>query len=96
MSTEQTRAVIEPNPLDGQSNLDGANALTPLQQLVAKHYIGGEFAFVTTPEQSTRVGDGLFSFCIAEAGDASDTEEFARMLRSAINQLRSLHDDLST
>lgn len=93
---EQMRAAIESGPLNGQLILDGFDVLTPLQQLVANHYIGGEFAYITTPEQSKRVGDGLFSFCIAEAGDAADAEELAGMLRRAIDQLRSLHDDLDT
>ena len=68
--------------------------LTPLQQHVAKHYEGGEFAYITTAAQAKCVGDGLFAFCIAEAGDAADAEELARMLRHATDQLRAVCNEL--
>ena len=68
--------------------------LSPLQQHVVEHYEGGEFAYVTSIAQAKTVGDGLFVFCVAEAGDAQDADEFAHMLRRAIDQLRSLRDGL--
>ena len=69
-------------------------SLTPLQQDVAKHYEGGECAYITTAAQAKCVGDGLFAFCIAEAGDATDAEELARMLRRATDQLRAVCNEL--
>lgn len=68
--------------------------LNELQHRVADHYEGGEFAFVTSVEQTKTVGDGLFAFCIVESGDAGDVNEFAGMLQRAIDQLRSLLDHL--
>ena len=68
--------------------------LSPLQQHVVEHYEGGEFAYVTSMAQAKTVGDGLFVFCVAEAGDAADAEEFTGMLERAIDQLRSLRDEL--
>lgn len=68
--------------------------LTPLQQRVADHYEGGEFAFVTSVAQAKTVGDCLFVFVLAEAGDAADdAEEFTSMLERAIDQLRSLRGE---
>lgn len=69
--------------------------LTPLQQQVADHYQGGEFAYITEPRQAKSVGDTLFAFCIAEAGDAANADEFAGMLRTAIEQLRSVLGELA-
>lgn len=69
-------------------------SLTPLQQHVAKHYEGGEFAYITTAAQAKCVGDGLFAFCIAEAGDAADAEELVRMLWRATDQLRAVCNEL--
>lgn len=45
--------------------------LTPLQQLVAKHYCDGEFAHIDTQEDADNAGDTLFSFCVREAADMS-------------------------
>ena len=70
--------------------------LSPTQQYVVDHYEGGEFAYITSPEQAKTVGDGLFAFCVAEAGDAADAEEFTGMLERAIDQLRSLHDEVES
>lgn len=67
--------------------------LTPLQQHVATQYGGGEFAFVTSMAQAKTVGDCLFVFALAEAGDAADVGEFTSMLERAIDQLRSLRGE---
>lgn len=68
--------------------------LSPLQRRIADHYEGGEFAYITSAEQAKSVGDGLFAFCIFEAGDAQDADECGRMLTRAINQLRSVRAEL--
>lgn len=73
-----------------------AQKLTPLQAMVATHYEGGEFDHIETRDDAQDVGDGLFTFCINEAGDASDKGEFIGMLNSAIDQLRSLVGELET
>ena len=70
--------------------------LTALQKLVAYHYQGGEFNHIETQDDAKNVGDGLFTFCINEAGDASDKSEFTHMLNKAIEQLRSLIDELES
>lgn len=70
--------------------------LTPLQAQVAAHYQGGEFDHIETQDVAQNVGDGLFTFCINEAGDASDMDELIRMLNRAIDQLRSLVGELET
>lgn len=67
---------------------------TPAQELVVKHYLGGEFAHIRNPEVVPDLGDGLLTFLVNEAGDA-DTTEFKDMLRRAIDQLRSLHDEIN-
>ena len=63
-------------------------SLSPTQQYVVDHYEGGEFVYVTSVAQAKTVGDGLFAFCVAEAGGAADAEEFTNMLERAIDQLR--------
>lgn len=68
---------------------------TPTQELVVKHYLGGEFAYIHDPEVVPDLGDGLFAFLINEAGAAADTTEFEDMLQRAIDQLRSLHDEIN-
>ena len=68
----------------------------PLQTLVADHYQGGEFNYIETQDDAQNVGDGLFTFCINEAGDASDKGELIGMLNRAIDQLRALVDELET
>jgi hypothetical protein len=68
--------------------------LTPLQRHVADHYDGGEFAHVQTVEDAEAVGDTLFTYCIWEAGDASDADEYDAMLHRAIDQLRSVRNEL--
>ena len=68
---------------------------TPAQELVVKHYLGGEFAHIRDPDVVPELGDGLFTFLISEAGDAADTTEFKGMLQRAIDQLRSLHDEIN-
>ena len=70
--------------------------LTPLQALVAAHYQGGEFDHIETQRDAQNVGDGLFTFCINEAGDAGDRPELISMLNRAIEQLRSLVGELET
>lgn len=66
----------------------------PLQEHVAKSYEGGEFAGLTHVSEVLRCGDGLFRFCIIEAGDADDAAEFGVMLERAIKQLESLKADI--
>ena len=70
--------------------------LTPLQALVATHYQGGEFDHIETQDVAQNVGDGLFTFCINEAGDASDKAELIAMLSRAIDQMRSLVGELES
>ena len=71
-----------------------AQRLTPLQAQVAAHYQGGEFGHIETQDDAQNVGDGLFTFCINEAGDAGDKPELINMLNRAIEQLRSLVGEL--
>ena len=85
----QTRNLLE--ALGGGAE---AQKLSPLQKLVANHYQGGEFGHIETQDVAQNVGDGLFTFCINEAGDASDMGELIRMLNKAIKQLRSLVGEL--
>ena len=73
-----------------------AQQLTPLQAQVAAHYQGGEFSYIETQDDAQNVGDGLFTFCINEAGDAGDKPELISMLNRAIDQLRSLVSELET
>ena len=73
---------------------EGAQRLTPLQALVITHYQGGEFDHIETQDDAQNVGDGLFTFCINEAGDAGDKSELVNMLNHAIEQLRSLVGEL--
>ena len=70
--------------------------LSLLQTHVAAHYEGGEFSHIETQDDAQNVGDGLFTFCINEAGDASDRTELIDMLNCAIDQLRSLVGELET
>ena len=71
-----------------------AQKLTPLQAQVAAHYQGGEFNHIETQDDAQDVGDGLFTFCINEAGDAGDKAELIGMLNYAIDQMRSLVGEL--
>ena len=73
-----------------------ARRLTPLQALVVAHYQGGEFDHIEIQDDAQNVGDGLFTFCVNEAGDAGDKSEFVNMLNRAIEQLRSLVGELET
>lgn len=73
-----------------------ARRLTPLQAQVAAHYQGGEFDYIKTRDDAQNVGDGLFTFCINEAGDAGDKSELVNMLNRAIEQLRSLVGELES
>ena len=77
-------------------NNDEVNQLTPLQALVATHYQGGEFGHIETQDDAQDTGDGLFTFCINEAGDAADKAELINMMNRAIDQLRSLVGELET
>ena len=70
--------------------------LTLLQAQVAAHYQGGEFDHIESQHDAQNVGDGLFTFCINEAGDAGDKPELINMLNRAIDQLRSLVSELET
>lgn len=71
-----------------------ARRLAPLQAQVAAHYQGGEFYHIESQHDAQDVGDGLFTFCINEAGDAGDKSELINMLNRAIEQLRSLVGEL--
>ena len=73
-----------------------AQRLTPLQAQVAAHYQGGEFSYIETQDDAQDMGDGLFTFCINEAGDAGDKPELIDMLNRAIDQLRSLVGELES
>lgn len=73
---------------------DEAVPLKPLQRHVADHYEGGEFAHINSVEEAATVGDTLFAYAIYEAGDAEDAAELARMLERAIDQLRSVRNEL--
>ena len=73
-----------------------AQQLTPLQAQVAAHYQGGEFDHIKTQDDAQDVGDGLFTFCINEAGDAGDKSELINMLNRAIDQMRSLVGELES
>ena len=77
---------LEPN--------EEARRLTPLQAMVATHYQDGEFDHIESQHDAKDVGDGLFTFCVNEAGDAGDKAEFIDMLNRAIEQLRSLVGEL--
>ena len=70
--------------------------LNGLQEEVATHYQGGEFAYIKSLDAAQNVGDGLFTFCINEAGDAGNKPELVNMLNRAIDQLRSLVGELET
>ena len=67
-----------------------------LQEEVASYYSDGEFAHTKSLDAAQNVGDGLFTFCINEAGDAGDKPELINMLNRAINQLSALVDALET
>ena len=82
--------------LEALQNESEPRQLTALQKLVANHYQGGEFGHIETQDDSQDVGDGLFTFCINEANDASDKSEFVHMLNQAIEQLRSLVGELAS
>lgn len=70
--------------------------LTLLQAQVAAYYQGGEFDYIESQHDAQNVGDGLFTFCINEAGDAGNKSELVNMLNRAIEQLRSLVGELET
>ena len=82
--------------LEALQSGEEAQKLSPMQAQVAAHYQGGEFGYVTSAEDAQSVGDGLFTFCINEAGDASDKEELIAMLSRAIDQMRSLVGELES
>ena len=88
MQSRNLIAALKPN--------EEAQRLTPLQAQVAAHYQGGEFGHIETQDDAQNVGDGLFTFCINEAGDAGDKPELINMLNHAIHQLRSLVSELET
>lgn len=68
--------------------------LNPIQQLVAKHYCGGEFAHMKYGSVVEDYGDTLFEFLINEADDCSFISEYQRRLQTAIDQLSNLHAEL--
>lgn len=65
--------------------------LNAVQAAVTQHYEGGEFEDFPDLKEC---GDGLFTFLINEAGDASGPEEFMGMLSTALMQLQRLETDL--
>ena len=65
-----------------------------LQEEVASYYSDGEFAYTKSLDAAQNVGDGLFTFCINEAGDAEGIADLIDMLNRAIEQLRSLVGEL--
>ena len=67
-----------------------------LQEDVASYYSDGEFAHTKSLDAAQNVGDGLFTFCINEAGDAEGIADLVGMLNRAINQLSALVDALET
>ena len=73
-----------------------AQRLTPLQAQVAAHYQGGEFEHIESQHDARNIGDGLFTFCINEAGDAGNKPELIYMLNHAIEQLHSLVGELES
>lgn len=77
---------LSPSPLPHAPKL-----LNAVQAAVAEHYEGGEFK--GAPDV-TNCGDGLFTFLIVEAGDASGPDEFMGMLGSAVLQLQCLETEL--
>ena len=93
------QAVRQPDPqtlelLEALQSGEEVQKLSPLQKLVATHYLGGQFDDVTNTKLAQDVGDGLFTFCINEAGDAGDKVELIAMLNRAIGQMRSLVEEL--
>ena len=80
--------------LEALQNNDEVKQLTPLQALIATHYQGGVFDHITNATLAQDVGDGLFTFCINEAGDATDKGELIAMLSRAIDQMRSFVGEL--
>ena len=67
-----------------------------LQQLVIKHYCGGEYAYCKPLEEAFAAGDPLFHFVLGEACDAEGTLEYLGMLTLAINDLRSLRAEVDS
>lgn len=67
-----------------------------MQELVRKHYAGGDFAHLRTYQELSDCGDGLYNFLLLEAGDAATSGDFWHMLETAIEQLRSLQGELDT
>lgn len=93
------QAVRQPDPqtlelLEALQISEEVQQLTPLQALVATHYQGGVFDHITNAALAQDSGDGLFTFCINEAGDAIDKGELIAMLSRAIDQMRSLVEEL--
>lgn len=70
--------------------------LNQLQNRVAKHYEGGEFAGTESMTNAKELGDTLFVFCLNEADDAESTEVYQERLETAINQLRSLQAEIAS
>ena len=96
--TKETQLLDRPSSdlLEALKPNEEARRLTPLQAMVATHYQDGEFDHIETQDDAQNVGDGLFTFCVNEAGDAGDKAEFINMLNRAIEQLRSLVGELET
>lgn len=67
-----------------------------LQKEVASYYSDGEFAHTKSLDAAQNVGDGLFTFCINEAGDAEGIADLIDKLNRAIDQLSALVDSLDT
>ena len=94
MATKLSSSAITTSTTATSATNEEARRLTPLQAMVAAHYQVGEFGYIETQDDAQNVGDGLFTFCVNEAGDAGDKAEFINMLNRAIVQLRSLVGEL--
>jgi hypothetical protein len=64
------------------------------QELVVKHYCGGEFSEIESNQQINGCGDTLFVFLMREAQDASDPTEFFGMLETAMGQIAEVQRNL--
>jgi len=64
-----------------------------IQELVRKQYAFGDFAHITVAALD-HCGAGLLRFLVDEAGDAASLVEYDSMLQFAIQQLRTLRNDL--
>lgn len=64
--------------------------LNEYQKIIAAGYEGGEFDYVASLEEAMRVGDGLFSFLMAELSDAEGCD----CLDTAICRLEAIEREV--